>query len=77
MAALYPSKVLSGSKKTRRGKQKIIESEQTKTLINENLSLKSQCNRLIEDNRRIKDQLHIAEMEILQKNKLLQDIINK
>lgn len=77
MAALYPSKVLSGSKKRRRSKQKIIESEQTKTLINENLSLKSQCNRLIEDNRRIKDQLHIAEMEILQKNKLLQDIINK
>ena len=73
---MYPSKLLSGNKKSRRSKQMLIENEQ-KQLINENLGIKAQLNRLIEENKKLKDQLQIAEVEIVQKNKLLQDIVNK
>uniref|UniRef100_A0A7S3JAF5 Uncharacterized protein n=1 Tax=Euplotes harpa TaxID=151035 RepID=A0A7S3JAF5_9SPIT len=72
---LYSTRVLSGNKKSRSLKKRVNGDDDA--IVRESLTLKIQYNALLEENRRLKEQLQTAENEVLQKNRLMKDIVNK
>ena len=52
--------------------------ENTKnSLYEENLSLKTQYKKVLEENKRLKDKLRVAEREVMQKSQLMKDLTDK